>query len=147
MQTRLPLQARPLVFCLLIACTDTFAQPADSDDWGRSKETAIEVCKPQGQRQYLARLVCPDRSHPAFERSGNVGPRHDFPADVRPGEITKHTLAAIEHTPLAAGEVDHHTVDRYEVRCGEHVTTLYLDMYHCDAPAPREAPAGFSIAN
>ncbi|TDK32824.1 hypothetical protein [Luteimonas terrae] len=128
-----------------VGVADAHAGPVEA--WGLMRETAIEVCKPQGQHHYLARLVCPDRSHPAFERSGNVGPCHDLSADTQPGEITRLTIAAMEYRPLEAGEVDHHMVDRYELTCGPQTSELYLDMYHCDAPVPQAAPAGFSIAN
>lgn len=69
MKTALPklLLALPLVTtCAAQAAQDT----TTAADYGRTREQAIEVCKPDGQRAYLARLVCPDQSHPKFERRG-----------------------------------------------------------------------------
>src|SRR3546814_19363930 len=47
--------------------------------------------------------------------------------------------------PLSEGEVDHHWIDAYEVVCESQTTTIYMDMYHCSADAPAQAPANFRI--
>jgi hypothetical protein len=52
---------------------------------------------------------------------------------------------ALGGKPVAPGEADYHVVDLYAVRCGDTVVELYMDMYHCDQPAPAEAPPGFTI--
>ncbi len=66
-----------------------------------------------------------------------------MPADIGPAQ----TIALLENDmafkPLPAGQADHHIVDAFRVVCGGTETTVYLDMYHCDAPPPRQAPAGF----
>ncbi len=120
------------------------AAPA-AEGYGLSKAEAIEVCEPVGQRQYLARLLCPDRRHPEFARTGNVGPRQDVPADA--SEEMFDTMIADMFKPrkLQPGEPDYHIVDAYEVACGEQVTVLYLDMYHCAQDRPDRAPVGFTI--
>lgn len=120
------------------------AQDAQPADYGRSKEQAIEVCRPDGERAYLARLVCPDRSHPKFERFGSVGPRSELPADMTQEQMMQ-LLVADRFAPLEAGAADHHMIDGYSVRCGKTEATLYLDMYHCHVPPPDAAPEGFTI--
>lgn len=47
--------------------------------------------------------------------------------------------------PLAAGEPDFHVIDLYEVRCGDAVTEVIMDMYHCHQNEPAQAPPGFEI--
>src|SRR3546814_18529162 len=47
--------------------------------------------------------------------------------------------------PLSEGEVDHHWIDAYEVVCESQTTTVYMDMYHCSADAPAQAPTGFRL--
>jgi hypothetical protein len=117
----------------------------EDDGYGMSKAQAIEVCYPQGQREYLARLVCPGGAHPTFERSGSVGPRTPLPDDMSDAQI--ETLLADMRSPDKAGGegLDLHVVDAYEVVCGEQRTRLYLDMYHCAADRPTRAPKGFTI--
>lgn len=107
---------------------------------GTSRETAIEVCQPSGERAYLRRLRCPDGAAPAFDRAGSVGPR-------TPLTKPEHEEMAIQQmtAPIPPGQPDFHTLDLYEVTCGDRVTELFFDMYHCDKPAPEDAPAGFTI--
>ena len=139
--------ATAMAIVALLAAGGASAQQTADPSFGRVKTHAIEVCNPQGQRAYLARLVCADNSHPTFERLGNVGPRRDFPPDMPEGAAIRFINQAAERTPLEAGQTDHHMVDHYSVKCPDTTTDLFLDMYHCDAPAPRHAPAGFSITN
>jgi hypothetical protein len=95
-----------------------------------TKERAVNVCGPPGQRDYLGSLQCPDRSRPEFERRGNVGPRNPGPEelDMRlmdPGYV------------LPPGTVDSHIVDLYDVRCADGTAVeVYMDMYHCVDPDP-----------
>ena len=117
----------------------------DDDGYGMSKAQAIEVCYPQGQREYLARLVCPGGAHPSFERSGSAGPRMPLPDDMSDAQI-EALLADMRSPDKVGGEgPDLHVVDAYEVVCGEQRTRLYLDMYHCAAERPTRAPKGFTI--
>src|SRR3546814_16031954 len=39
--------------------------------YGLDPEQPVEVCRPEGERRYLARLICPSGEHPASERTGN----------------------------------------------------------------------------
>lgn len=118
----------------------------DDDAYGMSKAHAIEVCYPQGQREYLARLVCPGGAHPTFERAGSVGPRTPLPDDMSDAQI-EALLAEMRSPGKASGSggPDLHVVDAYEVACGEQRTRLYLDMYHCAVDRPTRAPKGFTI--
>ncbi len=112
--------------------------------FGLSPAEAIEVCNPDGQHEYLARLRCRDGRRPSFERAGNVGSRN--PTDTE--DAGKRALEQMmNRKPLEPGEVDYHYVDRYEVECREGTFNVYLDMYHCDRPAPDEAPPGFTIVD
>lgn len=136
--------------CLAGACSTAPAQRehpvAAQERFGMSKEHAIEVCRPPGERNYLARLACPDASHPLFDRAGSVGLRHDFPAGLSEREQMQIMEDNMGFKKLAPGAADHHVIDAYSVECGETRVTLYLDMYHCDDPAPTLAPAGFTLA-
>ena len=119
--------------------------PASPDDWGLLQSHPIEVCKPEGQRRYLARLVCPNRQHPEFRRVGSVGPRAPIPEAVLEANLARWLAAASAYQGLEAGDPDYHMVDHYELDCGDSSTSLYLDMYHCDAPPPDAAPRGFDL--
>ncbi|ALN83979.1 putative integron gene cassette protein [Lysobacter capsici] len=118
-----------------------------ADSYGLSKEQAVEVCKPRGEHEYLARLVCPDSEHATFERSGNFGERTPLPDDLSDDATNRLIEDMMGYKALQPGEADYHIVDGYEVACGETKIRVYLDMYHCDAPRPTRAPAGFSIIN
>jgi len=108
-------------------------------DWGQTKEQAIEVCLPQGERAFLADLRCADGSTPTFERSGSVGSRNPIPAGAG------FDLSMMDPTvPVPEGQPDTHTVDLYVVQCPDGDHELYLDMYHCGTPKPWVAPAGFT---
>lgn len=146
----LALAASSLI-CLSGGCSTVPTQgqnpTAAQGKFGTIKADAIEVCKPAGERNYLAHLVCPDGSHPLFDRSGSVGTRHDLPAGMSDAEQMKIMADNMGFEKLAPGAVDYHIVDRYSVKCGETETALYLDMYHCDVSAPALAPAGFTLAD
>ena len=120
-------------------------RPASPDDWGLLQSHPIEVCKPEGQRRYLARLVCPNRQHPEFRRVGSVGPRTPIPEAVLEANLARWLAAASAYQSLEAGDPDYHMVDHFELDCGDSSTSLYLDMYHCDAPPPDGAPRGFEL--
>jgi hypothetical protein len=109
--------------------------------YGESQGTAIEVCHPDGERAYLARLVCPNGAPATFDRLGTYGPRNELPSDKPLSE----QVASARRDPLEPGEVDYHVVDGYEVACGTSKRLLYLDMYHCHQPAPTQAPPGYSL--
>lgn len=113
--------------------------------YGLEPEQSVEVCRPEGERRYLARLICPSGQHPTFERAGNVGPRTPLPLDMSPAEQERLLADNMAMKPLSEGEVDHHWIDAYEVVCESQTTTIYMDMYHCSADAPAQAPANFRI--
>lgn len=139
------------LICLGCGCSSSpervVASSASQPGYGTDKQQAIEVCRPEGERNYLARLVCPDSSHPRFSRSGSVGLRHDFPTGMSESEQMKLMTENMGFEKLKPGATDHHVIDVYSVDCGEVETAIYLDMYHCDTPAPTSAPAGFTIIN
>ena len=119
----------------------------DQSNWGLVKEAPIEVCMPTGQREYLERLICPGQEHPLFVRAGNVGPRAPLPENGSEAQLLMIVLSMPTAEPLAEGAADHHWIDAYEVDCGGEKTMVYMDMYHCDAPPPTAAPAGFMLKN
>lgn len=119
--------------------------PSVPDRYGLDPELPVEVCRPEGERRYLARLICPSGQHPTFERAGNVGPRTPLPLDMSPAEQERLLADNMAMKPLSEGEVDHHWIDAYEVVCESQTTTIYMDMYHCSADAPSQAPANFRI--
>ena len=67
---------------LLAAFCGAAAEPPATgiDGLGMSVAQAVEVCEPAGERRYLARLVCPDQSHPEFRRIGNLASATRMPA-------------------------------------------------------------------
>jgi hypothetical protein len=117
------------------------APPAMADEagWGLRQDNPVAVCEPAGQRAWLQQLRCADGSELSWQRSGSVGPRVELPTDLPMAELDK----IMSGEPLADGEVDYHVIDAYQVDCGGKARTLYLDMYHCELPAPQRAPAGF----
>ncbi len=118
---------------------------AESESWGLNKEQPVEVCEPQGQRQYLARLICPGGQHPLFERTGNVGPRHPLPDATTEEEAAALIAAVRAKSGVQPGATDHHWIDAYDVSCSDAKMIIYMDMYHCDLPIPAAAPVGFTI--
>jgi len=66
-----------------------------------SAERPVRSQGPQGQREYLNRLVCKNGKAPEFERVGSVGPSpYGYPMDA------------------------------YKVRCGSAEQLVYMDLYH-----------------
>lgn len=138
--------AGALLLAATIAPMPTTSQPKDA--LGESKASAIEVCRPEGQRAYLSRLVCGDGASPHYRRVGSFGNRTELPnnANTLSKEEQNALLDSIlGRTPRQAGEPDYHIVDVYEVACGSERRSLYMDMYHCDAQPPGEAPPGFTM--
>jgi hypothetical protein len=120
---------------------DGSIQPPENPGYGESRAAAIEVCRLDGERAYLARLVCPTGEAATFDRLGTYGPRNDLPSD----QPLSEQVASARRDPLQPGEVDYHVVDEYEVTCTTSKRLLYLDMYHCHQPPPSDAPPGFSL--
>lgn len=123
------------------------ADPQTTAAFGESKSAAIEVCKPSGQRAYLARLVCADGTRPTFSRIGSFGSRVEPPENMTKEQSNAVLEAMMTGRALKAGEADHHVVDGYEVSCGAVKRTIYMDMYHCQSAPPERAPAGFTLQN
>jgi hypothetical protein len=117
---------------------------AGDPSFGRSKENAIEVCHPGGQRRYLSQLRCPDGQPPSFGRRGNVGSRNAVKAGVGDDVLMSQMDA---RRVLGPGETDYHIVDLYEVVWSDKDHEIYMDMYHCAAPPPKKAPSGFTIVD
>lgn len=133
----------------LSGCAATQASNNEVDEqWGYTKATSIEVCKPRGQREYLSRLICSDGQHPTFYRVGNFGMRTPLtiPENLTPQE-RKQFIASLPDcgAPIKPGETDYHIVDGYKVTCSDKTVMIYMDMYHCNQPVPTHAPQGFSI--
>lgn len=136
---------RPLI-ALIALFLSAFATPVreiEAPGLGATKATSMEVCRPEGQRAYLDLLLCTDGSPVAYRRTGSHGPRNAIPITMSEEEMNR--LLQRRYAPLAAGEVDHHTIDMYELTCGGKKSFVYMDMYHCDKPAPVLAPKGFTI--
>lgn len=133
-----------LLACIAGPASTTEPVPAAAGP-GLEPAQAIEVCRPRGHEAWLARLRCPDRSHAVFSRIASVGHRQPMPADMSPARSVALLENDMAFKPLPAGQADHHMVDAFRVACNGIETTLYLDMYHCDAPPPRLAPAGFEL--
>ena len=110
--------------------------------YGTTRETAVEVCKPTGERKYLQRLRCSDGSVPTFTREGSGGSRTALRSDEDEKKVMDQMF---RQEPLAPGEADYHVIDFYEVKCGAQATTVVLDMYHCHQAEPAQAPPGFTI--
>lgn len=110
---------------------------------GLSREAALEVCKPGGERAYLDRLRCANGSAPSYDRLGSVGPRN--PATEADGD---EMLEQIDpDRPLPAGQTDFHTLDLYEVVCPGRTYQIFMDMYHCHQPTPDLAPPGLTLVS
>jgi hypothetical protein len=112
---------------------------------GTSKEQAIEVCEPAGERAYLAQLRCPDGRSPSFARVGSFGMRYHAP----PGAPAISLMDSLNDPQrrLQPGEIDQHIIDGYRVVCGRDAYLVFLDMYHCGDLPPVIAPPGFSFGN
>lgn len=131
----------------LAGCTSPtqVADPKTTAGLGESKATAIEVCRPMGQRAYLSRLVCADGTRPTFNRIGSFGSRMPEPANMSKEQSGAVLEAMLTGRALKPGETDLHVVDGYEVSCGTVKRTIYMDMYHCHSAPPEQAPAGFTM--
>ena len=142
--------SRPLLVLTLylVSCTATRGSVAESgrgNGYGLTKQTAVEVCEPRGEREYLQRLRCGDGGAvPTFNRIGSVGSRNDIRTNEDERTAERQTL---NDERVGPGEKDFHVVDGYEVACGNRTIEIFLDMYHCDRLAPDVAPPGFQIAN
>jgi hypothetical protein len=110
---------------------------------GLTKDAAIPVCGPTGERNYLDRLRCPDGTVARVQRSGSMGTRTD-PASNADDEVARRQFSSTE--PLASGQKDFHMVDGYDAECGARHTFLYLDPYHCPDPKYQLSPPGLSFA-
>ncbi|MCK6592912.1 MAG: hypothetical protein L6Q76_35610, partial [Polyangiaceae bacterium] len=119
------------------------AKDAAAPMLGRTKEEAINVCQPMGQRAYLSRLRCPDGQPPRFGRRGNVGARNE-----RKGSVTDEDLIRQMDMSriLGPGEIDYHVIDLYEVQCSDTTHEIFMDMYHCADPKTNKPPSGFTLA-
>lgn len=114
----------------VLACAHA---PRAPQGFGLSKDRAVEVCLPPGEKAYLATLRCADGSPPGTHRVGSVGSRSQ-PVDPNDPRIL---LQMDPERPLAPGEPDLHIVDALEARCPGATYTLFFDMYHCPAqPQP-----------
>src|SRR3546814_11989907 len=60
--------------------------PHAPERYGLEPEQSVEVCRPEGERRYLGRLICQSAERPAFERAGNVGTRRPTPLAARRGD-------------------------------------------------------------
>jgi hypothetical protein len=117
--------------------------PKANPTYGLTIKDSIEVCDPEGEDEYLSRLMCPAGNHPSFERTGSFGTRNPA-TNLSEAESAKMLDANLSGRDLEPGEIDYHIIDGFEVKCGESKTTVYLDMYHCSSD-PDSAPAGFTI--
>jgi hypothetical protein len=122
---------------------------ANGDEKGRSPALGfgltpadpIEVCAPDGEREYLARLRCPDGGAPAYDRSRS---QLRNPSETPEAAQAVHEQV-VTRRQLRKGELDYHVVDAYQVSCRELVLEVFLDMYHCGASKPKRAPGPLSL--
>lgn len=128
---------------LAARCAEPAAPPPAEP--GTTKESALEVCMPDGEYEYFERLVCPDGTQPGVSRSGNAGPRHKMPDEPSEEFTARLFEQMLEGTQLKPGEVDYHIVDAFTVACGAQKFVLYVDMYHCKVDAPTTAPYGLKL--
>ncbi len=148
-QTLFPVLALAVVSCVALAVaqqsTESPASPkAESEPRGLgfTKSEAIEACGPKGERAYLDRLRCPEGRPARFEREGSVGFRNEV---VTPEDEQAAQGQMMGAEPIKPGAKDFHMLDAYAIRCSGKTYKLYLDMYHCDAPEPKNAPPGFTL--
>lgn len=126
---------------LLIGCASAPQHAA----LGETRQTAIEVCKPGGQREYLSRLVCSGGDTPTFKRLGSVGMRDELPDDANEKTLLDAVEKSMSFESQPAGSRHFHAVDQYELTCGAQKHLVFMDMYHCGVPAPKTAPPGLSL--
>ena len=146
-RTRAALALTVLFFagCATQQSTEPRALEPRLENFGLERTQAVEVCKPEGERAYLRQLVCASGKSPTFNRAGNVGSRHDLPEGLSEKQLEKLLLKQFGYEPLEPGVTDYHIIDAYEVACDSTTVTVYLDMYHCNAPAPQVSPKGFGL--
>ena len=111
---------------------------------GLAKESAVEVCGPQGARDYLDRLRCADGSVVAYQRTGSMGARHDPTTNA---EIAMMQAQFATAGPIPTGQPDFHVIDGYNAECRAQKRFLYLDPYHCPDPKNQAPPPGFSLTS
>lgn len=115
----------------------------DSLTFGVTREGAIEVCEPKGERGYLERLVCEDGKAPSFKRAGSIGRRTaKLASQDSKEEMLLQGMGAEVSKP---GGADYHVLDAFEVKCSTKTFELLLDMYHCKDTPKAKAPAGFTL--
>jgi len=139
----------PLVAVAVVAFGVQQARPAEAPPverrtpgLGLSKETAIEVCGPNGEHGYFDRLLCSDGSVVGYERVGSAGTRND-PTTKADQEIMRTEM--MTSAPIPRGQKDFHMVDRFAVECSAGRSFLFVDRYHCPDPAKQGPPPGFSF--
>lgn len=117
-------------------------RPHPKDEVGLTRELAIEVCMPEGEREYLDLLRCPEGSAPAYDRTGSVGLR-SAPATEQEQQQVMDQMMRSDQIP--EGQKDFHMLDLYEVRCPKRTYEIYMDMYHCQENPARSAPEGLRL--
>ncbi len=129
------------VTVILLCCACAHAASV-RPGFARNKAEAAEVCLPQGEKDWIDSLRCPSGERPKLHRLGPVGTRN--PTDPDDPRLLQQMDLGGELPP---GEPDLHMVYGWEARCGERVTTLYVDMNHCAHRVKPPAPQGFSQEN
>jgi len=98
------------------SCVEPDYEKISEHPFGTSGNNPVRVDGPKGQRDYLARLICPDdRAVMSFSRAGSVG--------VGPYGFM---------------------MDLYNIECLDKTYSVYLDMYHPNH-IENEPIDGFSI--
>jgi len=116
------------------------AQSSDSGH-GLSKESAIEVCRPNGEQAYLDRLRCPNGNAVRYKRAGSFGFRNEPKSPDDDQAVMEQMMGGAP----TAGQKDFHTVDGFDLRCKRQKLRVYLDMYHCPEPETQVTPPGFTL--
>jgi hypothetical protein len=132
--------ARTQLLCAL-ACAHAPQRPPPPAGYGISRTQAVEVCFVPGETAYLKALRCPNGEPLRSDRLGPVGTRTKTP-DVNDPRALQQMDPALQ---LGPGEPDLHIVDAFRIDCGPMALTIYIDMYHCGAPRPEDAPEGLRI--
>lgn len=120
-------------------------QDGFSATFAYKRENAVEVCLPEGARDYINNLVCPAGETPDTKLLGNAGPRSYFTEEYSDnlGDRLLDRMTAVGEVPL--GEPDIHIVDAYSIKCGRTEHIIFIDRYHCQAPKLVRAPKDFSL--
>lgn len=109
---------------------------------GMNPLEAIQVCNPEGQREYLEQIRCPGGEKPTFRRLGSVGSRNPAHTEEARAAVMDQS---IHIRRLEPGETDYHVIDLYTIECSEKSSGIYMDMYHCAEPPTQKAPLGFTL--